>query len=96
MREVFTRQGGKVLRVTTHRCRVDGAHRDGSVPDDFSSCKFYAAEQLRRTSTSSLLFVTLGDDIYQQTLGVPIGFSHARLCLPSSCSHSLSSLLCAS
>ena len=46
MREVFTRQGGKVLRVTTHRCRVDGAHRDGSVPDDFSSCKFYAAEQL--------------------------------------------------
>ena len=77
VQEVFARQGGKVLRVTRTGAEWTARTATGAAPDDLSSCKFYTAEQLMADIDFVLdnIFVTLGDDIYRQTLGVPMGFS---------------------
>ena len=77
--EVFARDGhiGKVLKVTEAGGEWVALNAAGEAPGDSSSCKYYTASRLKLDVDFILnnIFVTVGDDIFRQTLGVPMGFS---------------------
>eukprot|EP00964_Phaeocystis_antarctica_P163242 scaffold139055_cov157-Phaeocystis_antarctica.AAC.1 len=77
--EIFAREDhvGRVLRVTETGGEWVLLTAAGEVPEDTSSCKFYTASRLKLDVDFILnnIYVTVGDDIYRQTLGVPMGFS---------------------
>ena len=77
--EVFARDGhiGKVLKVTEAGGEWIALNAAGEAPGDSTSCKYYTASRLKLDVDFILnnIFVTVGDDIFRQTLGVPMGFS---------------------
>ena len=78
VQEVFVlRRAGMILKVTETGFQWQGTAPDGGRPVDTERTKFYDAARIVTDVDFILcnIFVTLGDDIYRQQLGVPMGFS---------------------
>jgi hypothetical protein len=78
VQEVFVlRRAGMLLKVTETGFQWQSTSPDGGRPVDTERTKFYDAARIVTDVDFILcnIFVTLGDDIYRQQLGVPMGFS---------------------
>ena len=75
--EIFERHEGKYLEVTIYGGAWRPLPEDGELPTDKTKCKNYDAARLLSDIDFILdnIYVTVGEGIFRQTLGVPMGFS---------------------